>query len=80
MTLWPVESIRSVDQMSVYDRYGNVIWSRRNLDPLRLSETGWNGLSGSGEVVLPGIYLVVADIAMDDGEIIKVFGDVLVVR
>lgn len=80
MTLWPVESIRSVDQMSVYDRYGNVIWSRQNLDPHRLYETGWNGLSDRGEVVLPGIYLVVVDIVMDDGEMIQVYGDVLVIR
>lgn len=80
LTLWPVAHIRSISQMSIYDRYGNMIWSRKGLDPRQLPGTGWNGQSDRGEAVLPGVYLVVADIEMDSGKTKQVSGDVMVVR
>ncbi len=67
-----------VEQLSVYDRWGGLVWEGRNLsvgDDL----TGWDGRS-RGVPAGPAVYVWVARLRFQDGEVEVFSGDVTLVR
>jgi gliding motility-associated-like protein len=64
--------------LSVFDRWGNVLFSSKNSIFNEMS-SGWDGLSG-GKKLPPGVYLWQAEIEFPDGEKGVFAGDVTLFR
>lgn len=67
-----------IDDLSIFDRWGNLIWQTIQLVP-NDTQQGWNGKSNE-QFVLPGVYVWNARIKLQDGSIILKSGDLTVVR
>ncbi len=80
LTIWPVQDVNTVYRMRIFDRYGNLLWNKEGLNPADLKQTGWNGETSNGQSVPDGIYLAIVDIEMNNGEIVQISGDVLLIR
>lgn len=67
-----------IDDLSIFDRWGNLIWQTIQLVP-NDTQQGWNGKSNE-QFVLPGVYVWNARIKLQDGSVILKSGDLTVVR
>jgi hypothetical protein len=70
--------LKSVDILSIYDRWGNLVFENKNFDANKPDE-GWNGSFNSTEVT-PGVYFYISKITFIDGEIKFFSGDITVIR
>jgi len=76
-TVFGGPEVRSVRNLSVYDRWGGEAWQKGNF-PANGS-VGWNGRS-RGKPMSPGVYVWVCEIELIDGTIEVLSGDVTVLR
>ena len=67
-----------IDDLSIFDRWGNLIWQTIQLVP-NDTQQGWNGKSNE-QFVLPGVYVWNVRIKLQDGSVILKSGDLTVVR
>jgi hypothetical protein len=67
--------IEVIRQLSIYGRWGNLVWQSTNFTPNDLS-LGWFG-SMNGQEVVQGVYVWVPQIQKADG---RLAGNVAVVR
>jgi len=67
-----------IDDLSIFDRWGNLIWQTIQLVP-NDTQQGWNGKSNE-QFVLPGVYVWNARIKLQDGSVILKSGNLTVVR
>lgn len=65
-----------VIQMSIYDRWGNQVYSRENYRADLLE--GWNGRF-KGKDVNPGVFVYYIEI-LSEGKVTPLFGDVTIIR
>ena len=72
-------NIDIVKSMSVYDRWGNLVYTKSNFKPNPGVEDGWNGRINNKDVV-PGVYVYTIDLVKTDGKDLKINGDVTVVK
>ncbi len=71
-------AVSVVDELMVYDRWGNLMYRGRGL-PLNEYNNGWDGTYG-GRFVNPGVYTWIAKVRFIDG-VQEVFtGDITVIR
>ncbi|HRO73425.1 MAG TPA: gliding motility-associated C-terminal domain-containing protein, partial [Saprospiraceae bacterium] len=78
-TIFPVEnSIRIIKSLSIYDRWGNLIFITKDIEPANV-EQGWNGKL-NGHDVLSGVYVWKADIEYKDDTTEIAAGDITVLR
>ena len=75
----PSSILIGIDQMEIYDRWGGVLWSQADILP-NVADAGWPGTSGDGSPVVPGIYLYTVDVRFIDGKVVRMGGDVLLLR
>jgi hypothetical protein len=71
-------TISIITSLSIYDRWGEVIWQRQGFAANEL-EKGWNG-KFRGKNVLPSVYVWHAQITLKDVSVVTEKGDVTVVR
>jgi hypothetical protein len=67
-----------INSLAVYDRWGNLMFSKENF-PVNDPQQGWNGKI-SGKEVVPGVYIWLAVVQLKDGSLETYSGDVTVVR
>jgi hypothetical protein len=70
--------VLSIRSLQVFDRWGSLLFSARDLRPGDES-TGWDG-TFRGQPVLPGVYVWQALVSFLDGEEEMFAGDVTVYR
>lgn len=68
-----------IEKIQIFDRWGGILWSKHGVIPNSL-ESGWPGHSGDGNAMPPGVYLYAIDVRFIDGKVIRMAGDVLLVR
>ncbi len=72
------KSLVNIDQLQVFDRWGNLLYNGENLQP-RVPSSGWNGRAG-GELCLPGVYVYIIKGRFLDGYVKTVSGDLTLLR
>lgn len=72
------ESIREVRLMRIFDRWGDAVFERSGFAPNDYLQ-GWDGRY-RGQPVLPGVYVWYAEVEYHDGFVLRMQGDVTVVR
>jgi hypothetical protein len=68
----------TIASLSIYDRWGNLLFTKENF-PANDPQQGWDG-KFSGSDVGPGVFIWLATIRMTDGRLETFSGDVTVVR
>ena len=74
--------VRIVKSLAIYDRWGEQVYKAENLLDANKGgrEIGWNG-SFRGELVMPGVYVFVADIEFEGSSGSEIYkGDFTVIR
>jgi hypothetical protein len=71
-------SISIIQDLSVYDRWGNQVFHRKAFPP-NDSTQGWDG-KYQGKNLTPGVYTYSAQLILTDGTIISKYGDVTIIR
>ncbi len=74
-TIYGNENLLAISWIKVFDRWGNLVFSRTDLPPNQ-SEAGWGGNIEVGA----GTYLFAAQLQFKDGTSKKVTGSILLVR
>ncbi len=64
--------------LSIYDRWGNLVFSKNNFSP-GIEREGWDGTSSSNQKVNPGVYIYQVEIT-DQGINYKFSGDITLIR
>ncbi len=78
-TIFPIEqSIRIIKNLSIYDRWGNLVFTIDDIEAANLDQ-GWDG-KFVGRDVQPGVYVWKASLEYKDDTIETVVGDVTVIR
>lgn len=77
-TVYGNDAIIGVDEMSIYDRWGSLLFNKKDF-PHNEPSFGWDGLF-RGQAVIPGVYVYVVKVNTVGGEKITLGGDVTVIR
>ena len=72
------DNIKSVKSLSIYDRWGNLVFYKENMD-VNAPDQGWNA-SYNAQPVEQGVYVYVAYVDFIDGTSEVFMGDVTVIR
>ncbi len=72
------DSFTEIRQMSIFDRWGNLLFSNSHFPPNEPKE-GWNGMSNQQQAN-PGTYIYYLEIEWKNGETEKRFGDINLIR
>ncbi|HEX5626080.1 MAG TPA: gliding motility-associated C-terminal domain-containing protein [Saprospiraceae bacterium] len=67
-----------VELLQIYDRWGELLFSRSNIEPNR-PELGWDG-SYNGQKMIPGAYVYLARVRDADGQLHILKGDFTLIR
>ena len=70
------KSVSLIKNMSIFSRWGAVVFEGNNLPPNDFSY-GWNGFV-KGKLASPGVYIWMAEIEYLDGEVIQISGNLTV--
>lgn len=73
-----VPAIREIADLTIFDRWGGVLFSKQNFQPNRDSE-GWSG-KVDGSVLPPGTYVYLAKVRFLDGVVREYGGGVTLLR
>jgi len=76
---WIGRGVERVNYLRVYDRWGELMYSRDDYLPENQPASGWDGRY-RGDWVLPGVYVYVVEVKFLDGRVLLYRGDVTVVR
>lgn len=71
-------TIHNIRTLSIYDRWGNLIWQKQNLEANKAGQ-GWDGRV-QGQNAMPGVYVWIAELELEDGSLRTERGDVTVLR
>lgn len=72
------QSIKSIEKLSIFDRWGELIWRKSQFLPNDPAE-GWNGRFNDRPVV-PGVYVWLARVVLEDGSVTTEYGNVTVLK
>jgi gliding motility-associated-like protein len=72
------KGVREIKRLSVFDRWGEEVFTRRNIPP-NDDTLGWDGTL-RGIALSPAVFVWMAEIEFLDGEVEIVYGDVTLVR
>lgn len=68
-------SVRTVLNLSVFDRWGGLIFENTDFPP-DMPQEGWDGRR-QGQVVRSGVYVWIASVELSSGEVVRLQGDIL---
>ena len=77
-TLFSGSGVQLIQQLSVFTRWGELVFRKENFSPNDLS-VGWDGTHG-GKPLNPGLYVWRAEVVYQDGDEKLFYGDVTLVR
>lgn len=77
-TLYSGANVEKVESLTIFDRWGNLIYSKKNFLPNQMGE-GWNGQM-NGTDVKQDVYLFQFEVLFTNGERKIVGGDILLLR
>lgn len=77
-TAYNVKAATGIDEMKIYDRWGELIYEAKNIN-LGDESKGWDG-TFKGQKVNPGVYVYLFMIRFLDDEVIPFAGDITVLR
>lgn len=72
-------AVKSIRRIAVSDRWGELVFEKRNLLPDNDPEQGWDGTS-RGKACATGVYLWHLDVEFTDGRLVRRSGDVTLIR
>jgi gliding motility-associated-like protein len=78
MQLFGLEQIELIKELSIFNRWGELIYQIKNQDA-SLQSDFWDG-SFKGSPVNPGVYIFIAEFKSKDQQIIKYSGDINLIR
>lgn len=78
MQLFGLEQIELIKELSIFNRWGELIYQIKNQDA-SLQSDFWDG-SFKGSPVNPGVYIFIAEFKTKDQKIIKYSGDINLIR
>jgi len=76
-TVFGNESVLNIEKMSVYDRWGNLVFIKENFKP-NIPTEGWDGTFLNKDVV-PGVYVFLIEYMAPSG-VKNITGDITVIR
>ncbi|MFZ1580926.1 MAG: gliding motility-associated C-terminal domain-containing protein [Saprospiraceae bacterium] len=76
-TVFGNESVLNIEKMSVFDRWGNLVFIKENFKP-NIPTEGWDGTFLNKDVV-PGVYVFLIEYMAPSG-VKKITGDITVIR
>jgi gliding motility-associated-like protein len=68
-----------VNNLSIFDRWGNLVFSRNDFEPVANDPLSWNG-KFNGNDVADGVYVYYIKVQFIDGVIVDYSGDITVIR
>ncbi len=71
--------VTNVNFFQVYDRWGEILYDVSNFLPGDNNRIGWDG-SFRGKEMNPGVYIYLAEVVFDDGEVLLYRGSITLVR
>jgi gliding motility-associated-like protein len=71
-------NLTHINYLRIYDRWGNLVFENIDLTP-GVETEGWDG-SFNGEMMLPGVYVYLAELLYEDGFEEIVTGDITIIR
>lgn len=77
-TVYGNEQVKRVNELKIYDRWGNAIW-QTTTDCLNQPSLGWNGTI-NGTQIETGVYTYVAEVEIFTGEKTVISGDITWVK
>jgi gliding motility-associated-like protein len=77
-TVYGADCIQQIGRLSIYDRWGGLLFEQRNIAP-NDEQAGWDGRI-RGRTAPPGVYLFVAEINLFDGRNKQLTGDFTIIR
>jgi gliding motility-associated-like protein len=80
--IFTVEGGKNVDQItniSIYDRWGELVFLSGSFPLSRKYEFGWNGIF-KGQKAMQGVYVYVVDVLYKDGTRETIGGDITLIR
>jgi gliding motility-associated-like protein len=77
-TIYGSNSLQSIRDMRIYDRWGNLVYSEENLTP-NDPTVGWDG-SFRGTSLQTGVYVYLCVLEFSDGKVKTINGDILLLR
>jgi hypothetical protein len=78
-TIYPSESATLIRRLTIYDRWGAIVFNRNNLLPGDRA-LQWDGTTRSGKLSESGVYIWVAEIEFTDRLVRTYSGDVTLLR
>lgn len=78
MIFGDVPNVQQIRRFAVFDRWGNLILERTDLQP-NDEGSGWDG-TFRGDLLPQGVYVYMAEVAFLDGEVLTYSGDVMLLR
>ena len=72
------KTIIDIDLLTIYDRWGNLVFTQQNF-PINDPSYGWDG-SLNGQKGRQGVFVYMAKIQLKNGDIIQISGDITVIR
>lgn len=77
-TLFTGPAALQIQSLKIFNRWGGLVYIGKNFPPNEPS-MGWDG-TFKGQLVNPGVFVYLAEVAFIDGEVVEYKGDVTVVR
>ncbi len=71
--------VESINSTHVFDRWGNLVFQKGRENPSPLGTTGWDGRF-EGQLLRPGVYTYVVEVAFIDGRVLLYRGDITLIR
>jgi gliding motility-associated-like protein len=76
-TLYGGRSLTLIQHLQVFDRWGELIYDGKNLEP-NSTRQGWDGTL-HGQPLAPNVFVWTAEVLLSDGRVLTLHGDVTVV-
>jgi gliding motility-associated-like protein len=72
--------VLSFSNFVVFDRWGGMVFERKEAVDQQADNWGWDGRNASGEVYQPAVFVYSIDVNLQDGRVITIKGDFLLMR
>jgi hypothetical protein len=77
-TLLANEHVNKIRLLSIFNRWGEMLWTRSDFDPNDYS-LGWDG-TFNGNDIMAGVYTFISEVEIHDGTLKTVRGDITVLK
>lgn len=72
------DNISNINYLIIYDRWGNLVFQNNNFEA-NILDLGWDGYINDQPAV-SGVFVYIAELELRNGEVIKIAGDLTLIR